>query len=74
MEKLTAEEIYSLSATDYDGLFWITIEFRGKNFKCEAFSRYEDETSEEMRTNGYIYIENGWQWGKELWINVNDIH
>lgn len=71
--KLTAEEIYSIEAKDYDGEFWVTVEFLGKEYRCEGFSRCEDENEVQMREAGYVYIENSYQFGKELWVDCLDI-
>lgn len=70
---LTAEEIHSVKAQDYDGSFWVTVEFRGKFFKCEVFSRCTNQTEQEMRDAGYVYVENGYEWGQELWIEASSI-
>lgn len=71
--KLTAEEIYSIEAKDYENNFWLTVDFLGKEHKCEAFQRSEDETEAEMREAGYVYVENSYQFGKELWVDASDI-
>ena len=46
---LTAEEIYSIEAKDYQDNFWVVVDFLGKEYKCEGFWRCEDESSEDMR-------------------------
>lgn len=69
---LTAEEISSVKADSYDG-FWVIGELAGKPFKAEGFQRSEDETSEEMREAGYVYIENSYEFGKELWVEASEI-
>lgn len=73
MTRLTAKQVYSLKAKDYDGKFWVTVEFQNKTVKVEGFSRCEDETDNEMRKAGYIYIENSHEYGKELWISLDDL-
>lgn len=69
---LTANEIYSVMSSDFDG-FWVTVDFQGKTFKCEGFMRCEDESSEEMRDAGYVQTENGYEYGRELWIEASEI-
>ena len=70
---LTAEEIYSIEAKDYQDNFWIVVDFLGKGYKCQGFSRWDDESEAEMREAGYIFVENSYQFGKELWIHSSDI-
>lgn len=69
---LTAQEIYSVKAESYDG-FWVIGSFQGKQFKAEGVQRSDDETSEEMREAGYVYIENSHEFGKELWVEASEI-
>ena len=69
---LTANEIYSIQAENYDG-FWVAGELAGNQFKAEGFQRSDDETDEEMREAGYVYIENSHEFGKELWVEASEI-
>jgi hypothetical protein len=69
---LTAQEIYSIQATSYDG-FWLVGELAGKAFKAEGFQRSEDESSEDMRNAGYVFVENSHEFGKELWVEASEI-
>lgn len=70
--KLSAQEIYSIQATAFDG-FWVSGCFAGDDYKVEGFTRSEDETCEDMRDAGYVFIENSYQFGCDLWVEASDI-
>lgn len=68
METLNAHDIYSVQIDDYqDGFAVISEE------KMEVITRCDDETDQDMRDAGYVSVENDYQFGKEMWISVDDL-
>lgn len=56
----TYEATHTTIEKDEDGLYWVvrdeeTQQEYGNRIVCEAFTRSEDETHEDMLNNGYLH-------------------